>query len=98
MFCKHKFNAQEVSDFQSILDDISYTCGTTFDDLELPGRLVNVFVKDHSCTDVIEKLYYVVLNLHCSSEEVTDTIDSDFLPHCEECVHLERIRKPKKKS
>ena len=48
MFCKHKLSVQEISDLQTILDDISYTCGTTFDDLELPGRLVNVFVKDHS--------------------------------------------------
>ena len=68
---------QEVSDLQSILDDISYTCGTTFDDLELPGRLTNVFVKDHNCADSIEKLYYSCgfepICVHCASEEVEDT-------------------------
>ena len=76
MFCKHKLSVQETSDLQTILDDISYTCGTTFDDLELPGRLVNVFVKDHSCSDGIEKLYYSCgfepICIHCASEQVTD--------------------------
>ena len=38
MFCKHKLSVQEVSYLQSVLDDISYTCGMTFDDLDLPGR------------------------------------------------------------
>ena len=102
LFCKHKLTVQEVSDLQSILDDISYTCGTTFDDLELPGRLTNVFVKDHSCADSIEKLYYSCgfepICVHCASEEVEDTGDSDSLPQCQECNHLERVSRPKKKS
>ena len=58
----------------------------------MPGRLVGVFVKDHtcSCTDVIEKLYYSCgfepICVHCASE---DTIDSEeFLPQCEDCQHL----------
>ena len=76
MFCKHKLSVQETSDLQTILDDILYTCGTTFDNLELPGRLVNVFVKDHSCSDGIEKLYYSCgfepICIHCASEQVTD--------------------------
>ena len=71
---------QEISDLQTILDDILYTCGTTFDDLELPGRLVNVFVKDHSCADSIEKLYYScgseLICVHYAIEEVTDSVDS----------------------
>ncbi len=46
LFCKHKLSPQEVTDLQSILDDVSYSCGTTFEDVEMPGRLSNVFVKD----------------------------------------------------
>ena len=74
---------------QSILEDVLYTCGTTFDDLEIPGRLTNVFVKDHSCEDNIVKLYYSCsfepICVHCASEEVTDAVDSDFLPQCQVC-------------
>jgi len=84
LFCKHKLTVQEVSDLQSILDDISYTCETTFEDLELPGRLTNVFVKDHGCADSIEKLYYSCgfepICVHCASEEVEDTGNSYSLP------------------
>ena len=102
LFCKHKLSVQEVSDLQSILDDVSYTCGTTFEDLDLPGRLTNVFVKDHSCGDSVEKLYYScgyeLICVHCASEEVTDSVDSDFLPQCQECEHMERICRPKKKT
>ena len=53
-----------------------------------------------SCADVIEKLYYSCgfepICVHCASE---DTIDSEeFLPQCEDCQHLGRTAKPKKKS
>ena len=43
---------------QTALDDISYTCGMVFEELELLGRLKNVCIKDHKCYDPIEKLYY----------------------------------------
>ena len=100
IFCKYKLSVQEVSELQSILEDVSYTCGTTFDNLELPGRLTNVFVKDHSCADTIEKLYYSCgfdnICVHCASEEVKDIVNSDFLPQCQECKDLERVNRPNK--
>ena len=101
MFCKHKLSVQEVSDLQSVLDDILYTCGMTFDDLDLPGRLVNVFVKDHSCADSIENLYYydfTSLFVSIVHQKKLDTVDSDFLPQYQQCMQLEHVRKPKKKS
>ena len=49
-----------------------------------------------------EKLYYScgyeLICVHCASEEVTDSVDSDFLPQCQECEHMERICRPKKKT
>ena len=53
LFCKHKLNVQEASDLQKILDDVSYTCGTIFEDFDLRGRLTNVFVKI-SCADALK--------------------------------------------
>ena len=81
---------------------MSYSCGTSLDELELPGRLMNVFVKDHCCTDSIEKLYYSCgfepICVHCASEEVTDCTASQFLPQCQECISqgLDRVNRPKK--
>jgi hypothetical protein len=100
LFCKHKLTVQEVADLQGILDDVSYTCGTTFDDLDLPGRLTNVFVKDHNCTECIEKLYYSCgfepIYVYCASEEVEDS--DERLPQCQECSHMDPVCRPKKKS
>ena len=45
----------ELSRLKKILEDVSYLCGATFNDLELPGCLVNICIKDHRCTDPIEK-------------------------------------------
>ena len=104
LFCKHKLTHQEVTDLQSILEDVSYSCGTAFEDVEMSGRLSNVFV-DHDCTDGIEKLYYScgfeAICVYCASEDLEDTHrDSPFLPQCQECTqsHKQRIRKPKAKS
>ena len=73
--------------FQSILDDISYTCGATLDELELPDRLAGICVKDHCCYDMVEKLYYSCgydpICIYCSSEDVEDS--PEFFPQCQEC-------------
>ena len=47
MFCSHKLSRQEIV---THLDDVS--------DLNFPGRLKTVCVKDHACIGPIEKLYY----------------------------------------
>ena len=84
LFCNCKLNYQENCVLQTALDDISYTCGVVFDELELPGWLKNVYVKDHKCYDPIEKLDYScefdLVCAHCSSEEVED--NTSYLPQC----------------
>ena len=61
------------------------TCGALLLDLEFPGRLKNVCIKDHRCNDMIEKLYYsygfepICFNCGC---DVTSTDDSNYLPMC----------------
>ena len=58
LFCRFKLNYQEVSELWRCLNDILYTCGVSFSELDLPGRLKDVYVRDHKCNDHIEKLYY----------------------------------------
>ena len=38
LFSRHKLHYPEIVELGKILDDISYTCGVSFSDLELPGR------------------------------------------------------------
>ena len=67
-----------------ILDDVSFTCGVSFSDLELPGRLKNVCVRDHKCRDPIEELYYSCdfepICINCASQNVQPS--TEFFPLC----------------
>ena len=51
---------------------------------------------------LIEELYFSCgfepICVHYTSESVEETPDSTFLPHCEECKHLEKINRPQKRS
>ncbi len=101
LFCKFKLNYQEVCELEKALDDISYTCGMLFAELELPGRLKNVCVKDHKCYDPIEKLYYAcdfeLICAHCASVEVEN--DVSYLPQCTNCQEkgTAQIKRPQRK-
>ena len=82
-FCRHKLNYQEVVELGNFLMT-SYTCGVSFLDLELPGRLKNVCVRDHKCNDSMEKLYYSCsfepICMKCASENVQP--NTEFFPLC----------------
>ena len=54
VFSKYKLKAPRQK-LQQVIIDYSYTCGAKFEDLNL-GE--DVEVKDHSCGEPIEKLYY----------------------------------------
>ena len=42
------------SKLQSILDDVSYTCGASLEDLDLPESLQGVVIRDHCCEGTIK--------------------------------------------
>ena len=43
---------------KAILDDVSYSCGASFEDIEFPDGLESVCIRDHNCGDPVERLYY----------------------------------------
>lgn len=87
LYCRHKLSIQDRTTLRSILDETSYTCGASLDDLDLPDRLAGVCVQDHCCYDIVEKLYYSCgyepICIYCSSENVQDT--EDVYPQCQDC-------------
>lgn len=101
LFSRYKLNYQESQELERCLDDISYTCGVSLADLDLPGRLKDVCVKDHKCHDPIKKLYYScefeTICCNCASDQVAD--DMVYLPQCEECHEqgIPRIKRPSTK-
>ena len=55
---KRKLSAAERASLQVMLEDISYTCGASLDELDLPDRLSTVVIHNHQCGDGTERLYY----------------------------------------
>ncbi len=58
LFSKRKLSPSSIANLEHLLDDMTYTCGATFDDLDIPDNLKAVCIKSHKCYDPIEKLYY----------------------------------------
>ena len=76
-----------------MLEEVSYSCEATFDNLELPCYLANVCKKDHQCTDPIEKLYYSCV--HCGQENQLQ-VDNDYFPQYQQCQNVDRVKRPPK--
>jgi hypothetical protein len=72
IFSKYKLKPMDRRELQSILDDFTYTCGSKLHDV-LPEKYSLVEIRDHSCHDPIEKLYYSAmyepLCIYCGIEE-----------------------------
>lgn len=60
----YKLNYQK--ELEKCLDNIFYTCGVKFSELDLPGRLKDVCVKDHRYQDHIELYYSCDFETICS--------------------------------
>ena len=90
VFSKPKLSIATRSTLQSILEDISQTCGSSFDDLDLPDSLSFVVIRSHQCGDAIERLYYsagyedICIFCATSSDLVQSLSDSVYLI-CSSC-------------
>lgn len=102
LYSKRKLTLSEKQQLQSILEDVSYSCGALFQELDLPERLSCVHVLDHNCYDPIEPLYYTAdsepICVYCASADgLRDSPSTDFYPMCDTCVsnNFEPIKKQK---
>ena len=81
-------------DLKKLLDDISYSCGATFNEIDLPETLKSVCVKQHSCYNPTEKLYYSCgyepICIYCGT--CCEDIDEVTYP---QCLNMECQSKPK---
>jgi hypothetical protein len=100
LFSKKKLIPQAVTQLQNLLEDISYSCGATFEDITMPEGLESVCVKRHNCYDPIEKLYYSCgfepICIYCAASdglEFNSGNASDYYPQCDNCSLKPRIMK-----
>jgi hypothetical protein len=97
LFSRRKLQPQQRSELRILLSDISYTCGAKFSELDLPASLDCVEVREHQCSDDIEKLYYTayptdVLCIRCGTVENIECEDSMY-PICTGCIGQGKVYK-----
>ena len=90
LFSKSKLSSKSIVELESFLEDISYTCGATFDEVTMPEELKSVCVRVHKCFDPIEKLYYSsgfpeVICIYCSRMLPSTSNNTDYYPQCLGC-------------
>jgi hypothetical protein len=88
VFSKRKLSVAARNTLQSVLEDVSYTCGASLEDLALPDSLSSVVIRDHRCGDRIEALYYSAgfedKCIHCAA--MTDLVTGSSYPICTVCL------------
>lgn len=103
VFSKKKLSAVARNTLASILEDVSYTCGASLEDLDLPDSVASVEIRNHQCGDAIEKLYYSAeyedICIYCaaSMDLVTSLPESTYYPICSSC-HEDKQPISRKKS
>ncbi|CAB4000678.1 Hypothetical predicted protein [Paramuricea clavata] len=102
LYSKKKISRKLHGKVESALEDLSYTCGSVFSDLEdeeMRGGFDSVFVKASlDCSQPTEKPWYAAgfedICFFCGVEDDLNTNPESY-PLCEEC---KKTRKPEKRS
>ncbi len=95
LYARRKLKAAQRRDLEHALEDWTFTCGAQLQDLDLPGDLGEVYVREMSCGEPIEKLYYSAkydpICIYCALPQ--SFTDPQFYPLCASCQNREKIRK-----
>ena len=87
----------ERQQLQTLLEDVSYSCGATFHELNLSDSLTYVHILEHNCYDPAEPLYCAAgfnpICVYCAGEEVQASGTSENYPMCESCQDKEPIKR-----
>ena len=101
LFSKKKLTNLQRRTLEAILDDVSYSCGASFEDIEFPDGLESVCIRDHNCGDPVERLYYSAeydaICYYCASENISSEVPTDVYPLCSNCSNSkEHVKKRSK--
>ena len=96
LYSKFKLTKKERTDLQVAIEDISFTCGAPLQDLQLPECLSEVYTRELSCGEPIEKLYYTEkyspICIYCA-DTVDFPVSKDKYPQCHACQDKPEIAK-----
>ena len=87
LYSKRKLKAIDRRRLEQKLDGLSFTCGSSLQDLDLPQPLDQVYVRSMNCFEPIEKLYYFAgyeqICIYCATQ--VDCEGTEFYPQCACC-------------
>ena len=86
---------KEREELEEALADFTFTCGAPLQELHLAGKLAEVYVKDISCEDPIERLYYTAkyppICVYCACSMPEGNAAAEHYPQCSGCSHKPNI-------
>ena len=76
------------------LEDVSYSCGVSFQELDVPESLTCVYVLEHNCYDPVEPLYYTAgfdpICVYCAIVRCRTLVHQKIIP----CVTVVKRKSP----
>ena len=90
VYAPRKLSSADKCKLSECLQEHTFTCGANLSDMNLTENLCDVCVRDLSCYDPVERLYYSIKNyepicIYCSSTENL-IFDVDVYPQCKYCT------------
>lgn len=104
VFAKKKLSVAAIATLQSVLEDVSYTCGASLEDVDLGPSLASykLMIRDHRCGDNIEKLYYSAghetICIFCGTTDLVNSVPEGVYPICLCCEESHEPISKRKKS
>ena len=93
LYSKKKLKAEDRC-LSTKLDDPTFSCGASIQDLHLPPPLDEVFVRSVNCHEPIEKLYYSAgyepICFYCATQ-VESPESTNFYPQCSHCISKPKV-------
>ena len=102
LYSKYSLKKDQREELEQLIEDLDYTCGSIFADIEAEEDSVlnSVYVKANlTCNSTIEIPYYTAGNApicyHCGSEDKLQEKEKDF-PICLSCLNVGKKPVPKR--
>lgn len=87
LYCKTKLRKTQHALLESLLDNFSFTCGSSLQDIELPEPIKEVYVCNVSCYEPIDySAGYDPICIYCAEDVVVEDASSEFYPQCTQCL------------
>ena len=105
VYATKKLKAPEICQLHIALDDMSFSCGASLQESDIPSALKDiVYVRNIHCNEPIEKLYYSAkfldICIYCAGDVPpwSDSEPYSYYPQCDDCQDRPKIPTHTKKS